>query len=148
MRRERAELLRRREIGIRDVGGLMLEMARRDRFRPELLLAKADEVLAVEQRINELESLLSASRAAGRRLHRVPRCECGAPIPPGVHFCSHCGRPSPGGPPVIACTHCGHPLPAGANFCAACGNPVAVEDFPDAELDATMAEPAEARSGD
>src|SRR2546421_3575983 len=83
MRGERAVLIRRREIGIRDVGGLTLEMVRRDRFRLELLLTKADEVVAIEQRINELDSLLSVSRAAGRGLHRVPRCKCGAPIPPG-----------------------------------------------------------------
>jgi len=136
MRRERAVLIRRREIGIRDVGGLTLEMVRRDRFRLELLLTKADEVVAIEQRINELDSLLSVSRAAGRGLHRVPRCKCGAPIPPGVHFCSHCGRPARTSPPVVACSHCGQSLPAEANFCAACGNAVKAEDLPAADEDA------------
>src|SRR5919199_5417187 len=134
MRRERRELLQRREIGIRDLGGLLLEMVRRDRFKPELLLERADRMIAVEQRINELDSLLVSSQAA-RGLRRVPRCTCGAPLPPGVHFCSHCGRPARTSPPVAACEHCGQPLPAEANFCAFCGNAVATPEFPPEDVE-------------
>jgi Double zinc ribbon len=139
MRRERRGLLRRRELGIRDLGGLLLEMVRRDRFRPELLYERADRVIAIEHRVNELGSLLVSSAAAGRSLHRVPRCACGAPLPPGVHFCSHCGRPARATPPVSVCEHCGQPLPADANFCAFCGNAV-VTDFPTGDLGSTIAE--------
>jgi hypothetical protein len=130
MRSERHSLVRRRELEIRDVGGLAVEMVRRDRFRPELLIERAGDVLMIEQRLNELDALLMASLAArSGPLRTLPRCECGAPLPPGVHFCSHCGRPAPGSRPVAVCSHCGQPLPAGANFCASCGNSAAAEDF-------------------
>jgi hypothetical protein len=130
MRRELHSLARRREVEIRDVGGLAVEMVRRDRFRPELLIERAGDVLLIEQRLNELDALLMASLAATRGpLRALPRCECGAPLPSGVHFCSHCGRPAPGSRPVAACSHCGQPLPAGANFCASCGNSAAADEF-------------------
>src|SRR5207237_7999373 len=54
------------------------------------------------------------------------RCECGAPIPWGSHFCPNCGRPA-GDRPVIACVECGHPLPGDAVYCANCGATVAAE---------------------
>ena len=47
MRRERRLLARRRETEIRDVGGLAVEMVRRDRFKPDLLLARANDVLSI-----------------------------------------------------------------------------------------------------
>jgi predicted amidophosphoribosyltransferase len=75
-----------------------------------------------------LDSLL-ASEVVVRGLRDVPYCRCGAPLPPGVHFCSHCGRPSEATPPVLTCTHCGQPLPAETNFCSFCGHPVAAEDY-------------------
>jgi hypothetical protein len=130
MRHERHALARRREIEVRDVGGLAVEMVRRDRFRPELLIERAGDVLLIEQRLNELDALLMASLVATRGpLRTLPRCECGAPLPPGVHFCSHCGRPAPGSRPVAVCSHCGQPLPAEANFCAYCGNSAAADEF-------------------
>ncbi|MGH3004587.1 MAG: zinc ribbon domain-containing protein [Gaiellaceae bacterium] len=128
MRRERRALARRREIEMRDVGGLAVEMVRRDRFKPELLVERANDVLLVEQRMHELDSLL-ASEVVVRGLRDVPYCKCGAPLPPGVHFCSHCGRPSEATPPVLGCTHCGQPLPAETNFCPFCGHPVAAEEY-------------------
>jgi hypothetical protein len=129
MRRERRLLARRREIEIRDVGGLAVEMARRDRFKPDLLLARANEVLSLEQRMHELDGLLLAVAAAPRGLRSMPTCRCGAPLLPGAHFCSNCGRPSAGAPPVQTCSHCGHPLPAETNFCSFCGNAVAAEEL-------------------
>jgi hypothetical protein len=146
MRRERAALLRRREIAVRDLGGLALEMVRRDRFRADLLIARAEEIVTMERRINELDSLLAASAAAGRGV-RVPHCECGAPLPPGVHFCSHCGRPARTTPPVMTCEHCGQPLPADVNFCPFCGNAVAPEPA-DAGPEGTMVRTPEAERAD
>jgi hypothetical protein len=128
MRRERRRLARQREIEIRDVGGLAVEMARRDRFRPELLFARANDVLRVEERMHELDGLLMAVAAAPRGLRSLPTCRCGAPLLPGSHFCSNCGRPSGVAPPVLTCSHCGQPLPADTNFCAFCGNAVAAEE--------------------
>src|ERR687888_1421860 len=111
------------------VGGLAVEMARRDRFKPDLLLARANDVLQLEQRMHELDGLLLAVAAAPRGLRAMPTCRCGAPLLPGGHFCSHCGRPSAAAPPVQTCSHCGQPVPAEANFCSFCGNAVAAEDL-------------------
>src|SRR3954447_4353146 len=66
MRRERRWLAGRRETEIRDVGGLTVEMVRRDRFRPELLVERASDVLAIEERMLELDGgMLCAARRAG-----------------------------------------------------------------------------------
>ena len=100
-------------------------------------------VLTVEQRMHELDSLLAAEVAA-RAYPHVAHCRCGAPLPPGVHFCSHCGRPAATAPPVVTCSHCGQPLPAEANFCGFCGNAAAAEEYGPSEdaLDATLVRPA------
>ncbi len=150
MRRERRALAQRREIEIRDVGGLAVEMVRRERFRPELLVSRAGDVLALEQRLHELDSLLFDSVAA-RELRGAPPCRCGAPLVPGAHFCSHCGRPAPGTPPVVTCDHCRQPVPADANFCAACGNPVTELEPAQTEYEETIARrwsPGEERAGE
>ncbi|HWM13148.1 MAG TPA: zinc ribbon domain-containing protein [Gaiellaceae bacterium] len=143
LRRERRTLARQREIEMRDVGGLAVEMVRRDRWKPELLISRAGEVLTVEQRMHELDSLLAAEVAA-RNFPNVAHCKCGGPLPPGVHFCSHCGRPAATSPPVVTCAHCGQPLPAEANFCGFCGNAAVAQEYdPAAEhLDETMVRPA------
>jgi hypothetical protein len=117
LRRERRAILKAREERIRDLGGLTLEMYRRSTFRDELLIERCREIVALEERLNELDSMLSAVATA----RRAPTaCECGAPVPWGSHFCANCGRPV-GGEAVVACEHCGHPLPADAKFCAGCG---------------------------
>jgi hypothetical protein len=128
LQRERRDLTERREIEMRDVGGLAVEMVRRDRWNPDLLVSRAHEILALEQRMHELDSLLAAE-ATARSFPNAAYCQCGAPLVPGVHFCGHCGRPARTTPPVLTCTHCGQPLPADVNFCAFCGNPAAAEDY-------------------
>jgi Double zinc ribbon len=129
MRRERRFLARRRETEIRDVGGLTVEMVRRDRFRPELLIERAGDVLALEDRMQELDGLLLAATAVPGGTRAVQLCTCGAPLLPGAHFCSHCGRPASGVRPVTTCAHCGGPLAAETNFCPACGHSVAGDEF-------------------
>jgi Double zinc ribbon len=146
MARERRALGRRREIELRDVGGLAVEMVRRDRFNPDLLVTRAGEVLELERRIHELDSLLAAEGAV-RGVRGVAHCKCGAPLAPGVHFCSHCGRPASGTPPVLTCTHCGQPLPADVNFCAFCGHGVAAEEYLAAEGEAAPVEDTMTRPG-
>jgi hypothetical protein len=136
IRRERRVLAQQREAEIRDVGGLAVEMARRDRFRPELLLARAADVLRMEERMNELDGLLVAAAAAPRGLRSLPTCRCGAPLLPGAHFCSNCGRPSAAAAPILTCSHCGQPLPADTNFCAFCGHAVAAEELEGEQADA------------
>jgi len=140
LRRERRWLVNRREIEIRDVGGLTVEMVRRDRFRPELLIERAGDVLALEERMNELDGLMLAASAVPRGTRAVQLCECGAPLLPGAHFCSHCGRPAAGTRALSACSHCGAALPADTNFCPACGHSVAADEFPSQteDLDQTL----------
>lgn len=117
LRRERRAILKAREQRIRDLGGLTLEMYRRSTFRDELLIEGCREIIALEERINDLDGML-ASVASARRAPTT--CDCGAPVPWGSHFCANCGRPV-GAEPIIACESCGHPLPADAKFCAGCG---------------------------
>lgn len=141
--RERRSLVRRREIEIRDVGGLAVEMVRRDRFKPDLLVNRASEVLELEQRIHELDAFLAASEAVPRAMRTATLCKCGAPLVRGAHFCAHCGRPAVETAPVVACGHCGNPLPAEANFCSVCGNSVTADDLADTEgrIDETLVAP-------
>jgi hypothetical protein len=127
LRRERRAILKAREERIRDLGGLTLEMYRRSTFRDELLIDRCREIVALEERLNELDSMLAAVASA----RRAPAtCECGAPVPWGSHFCANCGRPV-GAQPVVACEHCGHPLPADAQFCASCGKPAGPSEATD-----------------
>ena len=129
LRRERRALLRVREERIRDLGGIVLEMYRRDQFREDLVYEQAADLVALDERLAELDALLAAAAGAPRGFRGLTRCKCGAPLPRGAHFCAHCGRPAQGTPPVAACSHCGQPLPAETNFCPSCGNASAAEDF-------------------
>src|SRR5436305_10917142 len=120
LRRERRALLQAREERIRDLGGLMLEMYRRDQFRQDLLVERCEELIELEGRLGEIDALLSTSAA----IRRPPaaRCACGTPLFHGTHFCPNCGRPAPDAP-VVACASCGAALAAEARFCASCGTP-------------------------
>jgi hypothetical protein len=86
LRRERRALVKAREDTLRDLGGLLVEMYRRGGFRDDLLAERAATVVGIDARLAEIEELLHV------RGH-VPRCECGAPILRGSHFCPSCGRP-------------------------------------------------------
>jgi uncharacterized protein YjiS (DUF1127 family) len=92
LRRERRALLQAREQRLRDLGGLMLEMYRRDQFRQELLVDRCVELQRLEERLADLDALLAASVSRGRTRPSA-RCECGAPIFWGSKFCAQCGRP-------------------------------------------------------
>jgi Double zinc ribbon len=130
LRRERRALVRAREERLRDLGGLMLEMFRRDQFRQDLLVERCDELVALDERLQELDTLLAAS-VSSRRAAPPARCACGAPLVWGSHFCANCGRPVAATPPVVACAKCGAALAADAKFCAVCGHPVDGTHAPD-----------------
>jgi hypothetical protein len=85
LRRERRALLKARQDALRDLGGLLVEMYRRGSFRDDLLSERAAAIVGIDARLGEIEELLHAGR-------KVPRCECGAPILRGSHFCPNCGR--------------------------------------------------------
>ena len=131
LRRERRALLRVREERLRDLGGLMLEMFRRDQFRQDLLVERCDELVALGERLQELDTLLAAAVSV-RRAAPPARCSCGAPLVWGSHFCANCGRPVTATPPVVACPQCGSALAAEAKFCAVCGSPVGPEQASEA----------------
>ncbi|HVD12757.1 MAG TPA: zinc ribbon domain-containing protein [Gaiellaceae bacterium] len=124
LRRERRAIVKAREERIRHLGGLTLEMYRRSNFRDQLLIEQCREIVALEQRLHELDSMLEAVATAGRA---PTTCECGAPVPWASHFCANCGRPV-GKEAVVACEGCGHPLPADASFCANCGRATETSD--------------------
>ena len=101
----------------------MLEMYRRDQFRQDLLLERCEELVALDERLRELDTLLAVAVSA-RRPAPAARCACGAPVVWGAHFCANCGRPVAAAPAVVSCLGCGAPLPADAKFCAACGQAI------------------------
>jgi zinc-ribbon domain len=92
LRRERRALLRLREQRIRDLGGLVLEMYRQDRFRQDLVHEQAAEIVAIEERLFQIDQLLTAASARGRVAPTVLCARCSAPLLPGARFCPSCGQ--------------------------------------------------------
>jgi len=90
LRRERRALLLLREERLRDLGGLTLEMYRRDHFNEQLVVERCAELVAIETRVSEVDALLAAARGLRRRADAI--CTCGAPILIGARFCPSCGR--------------------------------------------------------
>ncbi len=90
LRRERRALLLLREERLRDLGGLTLEMYRRDQFNEALVVERCAELVAIEARVSEIDAL--ARRAPGLRRRQRAICACGAPILIGARFCPSCGR--------------------------------------------------------
>ncbi len=79
-----------REERLRDLGGLALEMYKRDRFNAGLVVERCAELVAIEARVQEIDALLDGSS----RLRRgAATCACGAPFLLGARFCATCGRP-------------------------------------------------------
>jgi hypothetical protein len=95
LRRERRTLLQVREERLRDLGGLILEMFRRDQFRQDLLVDRCAELQTLEERLAELDTLLAAAVSRGKA-RPAARCACGAPLFWGSKFCGQCGRPAAG----------------------------------------------------
>src|SRR5919198_54705 len=87
LRRERKALLEVREQKLRDLGGLLLEMYRQDRFREELVHERCAELIDLDARLDELDWLLEYAR------RRTPpmRCACGAPRGVAREYCLECG---------------------------------------------------------
>jgi predicted nucleic acid-binding Zn ribbon protein len=122
-----------REERLRDLGGLLLEMFRRDRFREDLVRERCEELLEVDDHLAALDSLLGLSWTPPAQAH----CACGAAIADDAQFCAACGR-SLGSEATRSCAACGNALPADATFCARCGmraDARAVQAEPAAELE-------------
>jgi hypothetical protein len=91
LKRERKALLDVREERLRDLGGLALEMYKRDRFNAGLVVERCAELVAIEARVHEIDSLLDGT-ARIRRGGGGAVCICGAPILLGARYCASCGR--------------------------------------------------------
>ena len=90
LRRERRALLLLREDRLRELGGLTLEMYRRDHFNETLIIERCAELVAIEARASEIDALLQGARGLRRRGAAI--CACGAPLLIGARFCPSCGR--------------------------------------------------------
>ncbi|MFN8223955.1 MAG: zinc ribbon domain-containing protein [Gaiellales bacterium] len=88
LRRERRALVLLREERLRDLGGLTLEMYRRDHFNEALVTERCAELVAIEARISEIDALFAGARGLRRE---GMLCACGAPILIGARFCPSCG---------------------------------------------------------
>jgi uncharacterized protein YjiS (DUF1127 family) len=129
LRRERRALLRLREERIRDLGGLVLEMHRQEAFREELVYERCADLAALEDRLSELDAILSAA-SEPRTSHRPTPRQRRPPLRTAAHRTPNCGR-TVGDAPAVACTSCGAGMPAEARFCAACGHPVEPTQAPE-----------------
>jgi hypothetical protein len=96
LKRERKALILFREDRLRDLGGLALEMYKRDRFDAGLVVERCAELVAVEARVQEIDAVLDGSMRVRGGVAAV--CVCGAPLLLGARFCATCGRPAGGGP--------------------------------------------------
>jgi rubrerythrin len=68
----------------------MLEMYRQDQFRQDVVHEQAAEIVALEERVREVDRLLSARTS---RTERSLRCgRCGTRLYEGAHFCPSCGQ--------------------------------------------------------
>jgi hypothetical protein len=102
MRKERAGLARRYQELRGDLGGLLIEMARRDQFNFHLLRLRAAEAVAVEQRAKEIDGQLTLQAASGRQslpagtvAMTAKKCgKCSGSIPADANFCAYCGTPT------------------------------------------------------
>jgi hypothetical protein len=65
LRRRLREITEQREEGIRDLGGLALEMHKRDRFESGLLAEKAAEIVALEEEAKLLRRALDEGLTSG-----------------------------------------------------------------------------------
>ena len=92
--RRRLRFLRRtRELAFRDIGGLIFDMRRFGRNRPDLLEAKIGALAAVDQELRALERVLDDRRPSHElREPGITSCaRCGALHSSDSNFCPNCG---------------------------------------------------------
>lgn len=92
--RRRLRFLRRtRELAFRDIGGLIFDMRRFGRDRPDLVEAKISALAAVDQELRALERVLDDRRPIHElREPGITSCaRCGALHSSDSNFCPNCG---------------------------------------------------------
>ena len=96
LRRRLRYLRSAREVALRDLGGLVFDLHRFERERPDLVNAKLDSLATLDRERRELEAALGDPRETD--LLRVPglaSCpRCGSLIASEARFCSSCGAPT------------------------------------------------------
>jgi hypothetical protein len=102
MRRRLRYLRRARELGFRDLGGLVFDLRRFERERPELVDAKIHALHAVDEELRTLERALGDRREVTElREPGIASCpRCGALHGSDARFCSSCGLALRGPQPV------------------------------------------------
>ncbi len=98
LERARAGLVHRHAELRADLGGLLLEMARRDTFNLALLETKARAAVAVETEIAALDATLAAPAASVPAAVAMPSApascgRCHGEVPANANFCPFCGAP-------------------------------------------------------
>jgi hypothetical protein len=93
LRRRLRYLRRARELGYRDLGGLIFDLHRFGRDRPDLAAAKLEALTALDQELRSLEVALDDRRAVTElREPGIASCaRCGALHSSEANFCPNCG---------------------------------------------------------
>jgi hypothetical protein len=96
LRRRLRYLRAARELGLRDLGGLVFDLHRFDRERPDLVTAKLQALAELDTERRRLEDALGARREFDvLREPGLASCtSCGALLASDARFCSSCGRPA------------------------------------------------------
>lgn len=107
LRRRLRYLRRARELGFRDLGGLVFDLRRFDRDRPDLVQAKLDALGGVDRELRAMEIALDQRRPIHElREPGIASCpRCGALHATDDRFCPACGTATRGSHAV---THPGH----------------------------------------
>jgi hypothetical protein len=102
MRRRLRYLRRARELGFRDLGGLVFDLRRFERDRPDLIDAKIHALYDVDTELRALERALEDRREVTElREPGIASCpRCGALHGSDARFCSSCGLALHGPQPV------------------------------------------------
>jgi hypothetical protein len=139
MRRRLRYLRRARELGFRDLGGLVFDLRRFDRDRSDLVDAKVAALFEVDSELRALETALDDRRELHElREAGVASCpRCGALHGSEARFCPSCGTPLHGPQPIA---EVGEALPAQL---AGVGSPAVRPGAEPAAIPAPEAEPEE-----
>jgi len=72
-----------------DLGGIVYEMAVRDRIRVDVIVKRATELQDADAELQEIERILALEKTATAGMC----ASCGAPHSSGAAFCWQCGQP-------------------------------------------------------
>jgi hypothetical protein len=143
MRRRLRYLRRARELGFRDLGGLVFDLRRFERERPDLVEAKLHALFEVDRELRALERALDDRREIHElREPGIASCpRCGALHGSEARYCPSCGLALRGPQPVA---EVGEGLPAALGAAA---RPLLPGPAPGARDEPTRSQPIPARPG-